>query len=72
MSAALKDRPPRTLEDFLVWERRQPLRFEWDGVQPVAMTGGTYAHSEIATRLAERLRSVLGEGHRCTVVRGDV
>ena len=31
-----------TLEEFLDWERGQELRHEFDGVQPVAMTGGTW------------------------------
>jgi hypothetical protein len=30
-----------SLEQFLAWEERQPLRYEFDGFQPVAMTGGT-------------------------------
>ena len=29
-----------TLEEFLDWERGQELRYEFDGVQPVAMRGG--------------------------------
>ena len=38
-------RKPMTLAEFLEWEERQPLRYEFDGVGPVAMTGGTYGHS---------------------------
>jgi Uma2 family endonuclease len=71
MSAVLQGPPPRTVEAFLAWERQQSLRFEWDGVQPVAMTGGTYAHGEIATRLGERLREAL-RGGPCRVIRGDM
>ena len=52
MSASLK---PLTLEEFLDWERSQDQRFEFDGIQPVAMTGGSRAHSLIATRLAAAL-----------------
>ena len=37
MSASLK---PLTLEEFLDWERSQQERYEFDGIQPVAMTGG--------------------------------
>ena len=33
-------RKPMTLAEFLEWEERQPLRYEFDGVGPVAMTGG--------------------------------
>ena len=41
-----------TLAGFLGWEERQPLRYEFDGVGPVAMTGGTYGHSTIQGNLA--------------------
>ena len=41
-----------TLAGFLEWEERQPLRYEFDGVGPVAMTGGTYGHSTIQGNLA--------------------
>ncbi len=34
MSAALE---PLTLVEFLAWERTQPERYEFDGVQPVAL-----------------------------------
>jgi Uma2 family endonuclease len=37
---------------FLEWEARQPARFEFDGVRPVAMTGGTAAHAAIQRNLA--------------------
>ena len=38
-------RKPMTLAEFLEWEERQPLRYEFDGVGPVAMTGGTAGHA---------------------------
>ena len=41
-----------TLAQFLAWEERQELRYEFDGFQPVAMTGGTAAHSAIHRNLA--------------------
>ena len=40
-------RKPMTLQQFLAWEDRQELRYEFDGFQPIAMTGGTAAHSAI-------------------------
>ena len=50
-----------TLAEFLDWEERQPLRYEFDGVGPVARTGGTFAHAAIQRNLAfavgGRLRS---------------
>jgi len=45
-------RKPMTLAEFLEWEERQQLRYEFDGVGPVAMTGGTYGHSAIQRNLA--------------------
>jgi Uma2 family endonuclease len=52
VSASLK---PLTLDEFLVWERTQPVRYEFDGTQPVAMTGGTIAADRVARRLLRAL-----------------
>jgi Uma2 family endonuclease len=58
MNVAL--RKPMSLEQFLKWEELQELRYEFDGIQPVAMTGGTAEHSAIQrnliTALTNRLR----------------
>ena len=58
MSVAL--RRPMTIEEFLAWEEGQELRWEFDGLSPVAMTGGTAGHSRIqrniVTALTVRLR----------------
>ena len=69
MSTAL--RRPATLEEFLAWERRQELRYEFDGIQPVAMTGGTVEHSVIATNLVRALEDRL-QGRSCRAFRGDL
>jgi Uma2 family endonuclease len=45
-------RPRMSLAEFLAWEERQALRYEFDGFQPVAMTGGTAAHAAIQRNLA--------------------
>jgi Uma2 family endonuclease len=58
------------LEEFLAWERRQELRYEFDGIQPVAMTGGTVAHSVIASNIVRALDDRLREP--CRVFRGDL
>ena len=50
MNVAL--RQPTTVEESLEWEERQEMRYEFDGFQPVAMTGGTFAHDRIAIDLA--------------------
>lgn len=71
MSAALSSSAPRTLEEFLDWLPFQEMRFEWDGVQPVAMDGGTFAHSELASRVFDALRPAL-RGGPCTPIRTDV
>jgi Uma2 family endonuclease len=42
---------PMTREQFLSWEEKQPLRYEFDGFQPIAMTGGTAAHAIIQHNL---------------------
>jgi Uma2 family endonuclease len=52
MSAAQK---PLTLDEFLAWERSQPARYEFDGVQPVAMTGGSRPHARAGARLVAAL-----------------
>jgi Uma2 family endonuclease len=52
MSASLK---PLTVDEFLAWERGQELRYEFDGIQPVAMTGGSFLHARTMTRLTTAL-----------------
>ena len=53
-------RKPMSLAEFLEWEERQELRYEFDGVEPSAMTGGTVRHATIQGNFAwlseERLR----------------
>jgi Uma2 family endonuclease len=53
MNVAL--RKPMTLAEFLAWEERQELRYEFDGFAPVAMTGGTFAHAAIQMNLYRTL-----------------
>ena len=52
MSASLK---PLTVDEFLAWERSQPARYEFDGIQPIAMTGGSVPHVRVITRLTAAL-----------------
>jgi Uma2 family endonuclease len=51
---------PMSLEEFLAWEVRQELKYEFDGFAPVAMVGVTVAHSviqgNILIALGTRLR----------------
>ena len=44
-----------TLEQFLAWDDRQELRFEFDGFEAVAMTGGTAAHAGTKSNLIHAL-----------------
>jgi len=69
MNVAL--RKPMALAEFLAWEREQDLRYEFDGERPVAMTGGTVAHSVVATNLVRALEDRL-RGGPCRAFRGDV
>jgi Uma2 family endonuclease len=55
-----------TLSEFLAWEERQESRWEFDGFEPVAMTGGTDAHEAVGTRLRTLLDLQL-MGKRCHV-----
>ena len=57
MSIALRE--PMTVDQFLAWEERQALRYEFDGIQPRAMTGGTAAHSAIQRNLIYALTARL-------------
>src|SRR5271157_2159376 len=43
---------PMSLTQFLKWEERQELRYEFDGTRPIAMVGGTRAHAAIQRNLA--------------------
>ncbi len=46
---------PMTLSEFLAWEERQELRYEFDGRAVHAMTGGTYEHDAITFNIRRAL-----------------
>jgi Uma2 family endonuclease len=48
-------RKPMTLAEFLAWEDRQELRYEFDGSRVIAMANGTVAHAAIKSNLAVAL-----------------
>jgi len=52
-------RPGLSQDEFLAWEREQPLRYEFDGTQPIPMTGGTVAHARLIRRLVEAMYRLL-------------
>ena len=51
-----------TMASFLAWEAEQPTRWEFDGCQPVAMTGGTVAHELIQGNVIRALNNRLAGG----------
>ena len=53
-----------TVAEFLAWEERQELRYEFDGVRPEAMTGGTVEHDAIQVNLVTALKNRLA-GEPC-------
>jgi Uma2 family endonuclease len=60
-----------SLDEFLDWEDRQPLRYEFDGIQTIAMTGGTWAHAVIQGNLAVALKTRL-RGKPCQFIGNDL
>jgi Uma2 family endonuclease len=48
-----------TRESFLAWAEIQRVRYEFDGFEPVAMTGGNRDHSQICQNICAALRSRL-------------
>ena len=65
MNVAL--RKPMTREEFFLWAEVQEGRYEFDGFQPVAMTGGTNNHGLIVVNIISELRSSL-KGKTCRVL----
>lgn len=55
-------RKPWTQEEFFAWAANQDTRYEFDGFQPVAMTGGSGGHSMISANLIYSLKSRLRNG----------
>ena len=69
MNVAL--RRPMDVAEFLAWEQRQELRYEFDGLKPVAMVGGTEAHGAISISVATALQRRL-QGTRCRAFGSDM
>jgi len=62
MSAPL--RKPWTQDQFFAWVRGQEGRYEFDGFEPVGMTGGSINHNRITLNIHAELRARL-RGGRC-------
>lgn len=57
--------PAMTRDQFFDWADAQERRYEFDGYEPVAMTGGTVNHNQIAFNIHVALRGRLsGTGCR--------
>lgn len=62
MSVAV--RHPMTVAEFLAWEEKQEFRWEFDGFDPVAMTGASRTHEIISGNILVAVQSRLA-GRRC-------
>lgn len=62
---------PLSLDEFIAWEERQELRYEFDGLGIEAMTGGTMNHGSIQANVVAVLRPLL-RGGACRVLGGEV
>jgi len=54
---------PWTQEEFFAWAATQEIRYEFDGEQPVAMTGGDAGHALVMRGLHRSLDARLPLGH---------
>ncbi len=57
MNVAIQN--PWTQERFFSWAEIQDIRYEFDGLRPVAMTGGNVAHSRLTRNLSFALTARL-------------
>ncbi|NES68333.1 MAG: Uma2 family endonuclease [Okeania sp. SIO2D1] len=59
-----------TPQEYLDWEEKQPIKYEYMNGQVFAMTGGTIPHNDISLNLAAALKSHL-RGKGCKVSIAD-
>lgn len=59
-----------TTEEYLEWEEKQPLKYEYVNGEVYAMTGGTIPHNDITFNFASALRNHL-KGRGCKVQISD-
>ena len=57
-------------QEYLDWEEKQPIKYEYMNGRVFAMTGGTIPHNEIALNLATALKIYL-RGKGCKVLMAD-
>ena len=59
-----------TPQDYLEWEERQDIKYEYVNGEVFAMTGGTIPHNDIAVNLTTALKNHL-RGKGCKVSMAD-
>ena len=67
---ASPERKYMTPQEYLEWEERQDIKYEYVNGEVYAMTGGTIPHNDIALNLATALKSYL-RGSGCRVNMAD-
>lgn len=60
-----------SVPDFLAWEERQEVKYEFDGFEPVAMVGVSGAHAAVQRNLITAL-TVRLRGRRCQPYGSDL
>jgi Uma2 family endonuclease len=63
--------PDLTVEEYLDWELRQDIRYEYIEGELVAMTGGTVPHNDVAINLLIALRPHI-RNNKCRINVSDV
>ena len=53
---AIKNPQYITPQEYLEWEEKQPIKYEYIDGEVIAMTGGTIPHNEIAVNLTTALK----------------
>lgn len=59
-----------SFQEYLEWEERQEIKYEYVNGEVFAMTGGTIPHNDIAVNLTTALKTHL-RGKRCKVSMAD-
>ncbi len=67
---AIKNSQYITPQEYLEWEEKQPMKYEYIDGEVIAMTGGTIPHNEIAVNLTTALKNYL-RGRGCKVLMAD-
>lgn len=67
---AVRKSDKMTPQEYLYWEEKQPIKYEYMNGRVFAMTGGTIPHNDIALNLATALKIHL-RGKGCKVSMAD-